>query len=177
MNEVGATSIRVWDPLVRLFHWALVVSFFIAWYATEEIGFVHETAGYCALALIAIRVVWGFVGAGHARFASFVPGPRHLSSYLRALLARREPRHLGHNPAGALMILFLMTTVAGIGVTGWMMTLDAWWGNETVETLHVRLVDLCLIAVVIHVAANVYASARHRENLVWSMVTGTKRRG
>lgn len=176
MDSDNTAQVRVWDPLVRIFHWSLVVSFFVAWYATENIGLVHETAGYCTLTLIVIRVVWGFVGTFHARFANFVPDWPRMSNYLRALLARREPRYLGHNPAGAMMILFLMAAVSGIGITGWMMTQDAWWGNETVETLHVWLVDLCLVAVVIHVVANVYASVMHRENLIGSMVTGNKRR-
>ena len=73
------------------------------------------------------------------------------------------------------MILFLLAMVAGIGVTGWMLTLDAYWGSETVEGLHVALVNVTLVAILIHVAAAIYESWKHRENLVWSMVVGTKR--
>ena len=74
-----------------------------------------------------------------------------------------------------MMILFLLGLVAGIGVTGWMMTLDAFWGNGTVEMLHTLFVDVALVSVAIHVCANIYASLRHRENLVWAMITGFKR--
>jgi cytochrome b len=165
---------RVWDRFVRVFHWSLVLAFFAAWASTESIGWVHKGAGYLTLALVAARVVWGFVGSRHARFADFVPGPRKLAAYLGALLRLKEPRHLGHNPAGALMILSLLALVAGIGTTGFMLTLDAYWGNETVETLHVWLVDITLLAVGVHVAANIYGSLRHRENLVLSMITGDK---
>jgi len=168
-------SIRVWDRFVRLFHWGLVAAFFTAWVATDSIGWVHKGAGYLTVALVTARVLWGFVGSHHARFVHFVPGPRKLLAYLQALARGREPRHLGHNPAGAMMVLALMAAVLGIGVTGWMMTLDAYWGNETVETLHTGLVDVTVIAVLVHVAANVYASLRHRENLVAAMVTGDKR--
>lgn len=169
-------QVRVWDRFVRCFHWGLVASFATAWWFTEHIGWLHKGAGYLALALVAARVVWGVVGSHHARFASFVPGPRRLAAYLAALARGREPRHLGHNPAGAVMILFLLAAVAGIGVSGWMLTLDAFWGNETVETVHTGLVDLSLWAVGLHVLANIVGGLRHHENLVLAMVTGCKPR-
>jgi cytochrome b len=166
--------VKVWDRFVRMFHWSLVTSFFVAYFSTTSIGWVHKGFGYAALALITARIVWGFVGHGHARFADFVPTPRQLLRYAGAVLRFQEPRYLGHNPAAAVMILFLMGMVAGIGITGWMLTLDAFWGNETVESAHVLLVNATLIAVAIHVSAAIYESLHHRENLILSMVTGTK---
>ncbi len=175
MSAGRGPQVRVWDLFVRVFHWALVLSFFAAYLSTESIGRLHKWSGYLALALVAARVVWGFIGSTHARFASFVPTPGALGAYLRALVHGREPRSLGHNPAGAVMIVFLLCAVSAIGVSGWMLTLDAFWGNETVETLHTLLVDASLIAVAIHVAANVYESLHQRENLIAAMVTGRKR--
>lgn len=168
-------KLPVWDRFVRVFHWSLVLSFAGAWWSTEHIDWVHKGCGYAALALVLARTVWGFTASGHARFSSFVPGPRQLGRYLLALLGRREPRYLGHNPAGSVMVLFLLIAVLVIAVTGWMLTLDAFWGNGTVEDVHLWVVDLTLAAVVLHVLANVYASLRHRENLVVAMVTGRKR--
>jgi cytochrome b len=175
-TATGEVRVRVWDRFVRVFHWSLVLCFFTAYFST--VGgprWLHEVSGYAALGLVTARIVWGFVGTGHARFASFVPRPATFIGYAGAMLRGREPRHLGHNPAAALMILFLLAMVIAIGTTGWMMTTDAWWGNETVETVHALLVDATLLAVAVHVSAAVYESVKHRENLVWSMVTGTKR--
>jgi cytochrome b len=168
-------KVRVWDRFVRFFHWALVLTFLGAYVSTESIGWVHKGFGYATVVLVVARTVWGFQGTGHARFASFVPSPKALVQYARALLQRREPRHLGHNPAGSLMVLFLLGMVIAIGVTGWMLTLDAFWGNGTVEDMHVVLVDTTVVAIAVHVSANLYASLRHRENLIASMVTGQKR--
>ena len=167
--------VRVWDRFVRLFHWGLVALMAVAYFSTVGSQRLHNAAGYAALALAVARVVWGFVGAEHARFADFVPGPRQLMQYTWAMLQGREPRYLGHNPAAAVMILFLLAAVVGIGVSGWMLTLDAFWGSEEVEFVHVLLVDLTLIAVAVHVCAAIYESFRQRENLVWSMVVGSKR--
>ena len=170
-----SADVTVWDRFVRLFHWSLVASFFVAYFSTESIGWVHKGFGYATLALIAARLVWGFIGSHHARFVNFVPGPRKLLRYLGALLRGREPRHLGHNPAGSVMILFLLAMVSTIGISGWMMTLDAFWGNGTVETVHVSSVDITLIAIAIHVLANLYGSLHHRENMIGAMITGRKR--
>jgi cytochrome b len=75
-----------------------------------------------------VRVCWGFVGTRHARFRDFVPSPARLAGYLSALRRGREPRHLGHNPAGAVMMLVLMLLLAGVSITGWMQSLDTFWG-------------------------------------------------
>lgn len=166
-------SVQVWDRFVRFFHWALVAAFAIAYLYTDS-RLVHMAAGYATLALVTARVVWGFKGSPAARFSNFVPTPRRLWRYLRAAVKGREPRHLGHNPAGAAMILFLMTAVTVIGVTGFLMGTDTYWGNEALEDLHVWTVDATLVAVAVHVSANIYASWHHQENLIQSMLTGDK---
>jgi cytochrome b len=170
-------TVRVWDLAVRLFHWSLVASLLTAYFSTEHIGWVHKGAGYLALALVTFRVVWGFVAANpYARFAQFVPGPGRLAAYLAALRRGQEPRHLGHNPAGAVMIVYLLLATLTIAISGWMMTTDAWWGNETVETVHTLTVEVSVWAVALHVTAALITGLRHRENLILAMITGRKRR-
>jgi cytochrome b len=176
MNEGSSTQVLVWDRFVRVFHWALVACM-VGAYATATTGprRWHEWLGYTAFALVAARLVWGVVGSKHARFANFVPTPARLWRYLASMLKRQEPRYLGHNPAMAVMALLFLALVSAIGVTGWMLTLDAYWGSEAVENVHVLLVDVTLVAVAVHVSAAVYVSLRHRENLIRSMFTGHKR--
>ena len=111
----------------------------------------------------------------NARFNDFVPGPRRLRDYLTLVAQAREPRQLGHNPAAAVMMLVLMALLAAVSVTGWMATLDAFWGVEWVEELHEGVAEAILWLALIHAGAALYESLRHRENLVWAMVTGRKR--
>lgn len=174
MNASSTSTVRVWDLGVRAMHWTLVAACFTAWYWTEHIGTLHHVAGYVALGVVVLRTAWGFLGRDHARFADFVRSPRAVARYTWSVATGREPRYLGHNPLGGLMVLYLLVAVAFIAVTGWMMTLDAFWGNDTVELLHTLAVDTTVWAVLIHVAANVFASVRHKENLVVSMFTGRK---
>ena len=101
-------TVKVWDPVVRLFHWSLVASFAVAWLTADEWDDLHEWAGYAAAALIGFRLIWGVVGPRYARFSQFMRSPGAVAAYLRATFVGREPRYLGHNPAGSLMILGLI---------------------------------------------------------------------
>ncbi|PWV60555.1 cytochrome b/b6 domain-containing protein [Plasticicumulans acidivorans] len=171
----SAARVRVWDRFVRVFHWGLVAAFATAWASSDDAEALHQWAGYSAAALIVARIVWGFIGSHYARFAQWVPTPRTLRAYLQAMLRGREPYHPGHNPAAAVMILFLMTMVLAIATSGWLMTTDAFWGSELMEEFHEGCVNVTLGAVALHIAAAVYESLRHRENLIRAMFTGYKR--
>lgn len=174
-RETNPSQVKVWDPLLRLFHWTLALGCIANLTVLREAGDVHEIVGYGVLGAVGVRLLWGFVGPRHARFADFVPGPRRLAGYVAAMIQRREPRYLGHNPAGAVMMLALMALVAVCGVTGWMMGLDAFWGDERLEEVHEAAANVILIMAGLHVLAALVESWRHRENLILSMVTGYKR--
>lgn len=111
-------QVRVWDPLVRIGHWLLVAAFFTAYIAGDDAQTVHVWAGYTVAAIIAWRIVWGVVGSRHARFTDFVRGPGAALAYLRGMASGKARRHLGHNPAGGLMILALIASLAGTTLSG-----------------------------------------------------------
>tara|TARA_R110002072_G_scaffold3163_7_gene23620 strand:- start:551 stop:1111 length:561 start_codon:yes stop_codon:yes gene_type:complete len=169
----SSDHVRVWDIAVRLFHWSLVAMVTLAYYFDEPRK-LHRTLGFIVIGLIAFRLVWGVIGTRHARFIDFVPRPDQLLGYLRDMLRSRESRYLGHNPAGAAMILFLLATLSAIGATGYMMGMDAYFGQEWVEHAHEFLVNFLLVLVACHVAGVIFSSWHHRENLVMSMITGQK---
>ncbi len=174
IESTNTKKVRVWDIGVRAFHWSLVAMFASAYIFADQRS-LHLLLGYAVTALIAFRLIWGLVGTTHARFSDFVPGPLRLLRYLRDMTAGREERHLGHNPAGAAMILALLTTLSGIAASGYMIGMDAFFGVEWVEDMHKTLVDLALVMVAFHLAGVVFSSLRHRENLVKAMITGEKR--
>jgi cytochrome b len=110
-------TVRVWDLLVRAGHWTLVGGIAATWLTH---GKWHEWLGYAVLAVVTLRVVWGFVGSRYARFAQFLHRPAATLSYGKHILTRSEPRHLGHNPLGGWMIAALLVTITGICATGWL---------------------------------------------------------
>jgi len=169
-------TVRVWDPLVRLFHWSLVAAFVIAWATGDEWQSVHETAGYAIAALLAVRIVWGLVGTTHARFSDFVYRPTTVVRYLLDTARLRARRYLGHNPAGGAMVVTLLVMLSVICGSGFLMTTDAFWGVDWVEEVHETAVNLTLVLIGLHLVGVFAASLEHRENLVRAMITGRKRR-
>jgi cytochrome b len=118
-TAMSTRNINVWDRFVRIFHWSLVGLFTLAYLTGDDAVTVHEWAGYAIVALIASRIVWGFVGSKHARFSDFVRAPSAVFHYLKSLATCNAPRTLGHNPAGGWMVLLLLVSIlatAGSGV-------------------------------------------------------------
>lgn len=113
-----AVELKVWDPLVRIFHWSLAMLFLVAYVTGDEESRLHEWAGYGVLALVAVRVIWGFIGTRHARFGDFVYGPRAILAYVKELLLFRPKRYLGHNPLGGAMVVLMLVTLLATGLTG-----------------------------------------------------------
>jgi cytochrome b len=175
-GTVVSQTVKVWDPLVRLFHWSLVAAFVTAWLTGEELQSLHLAAGYTIVGLLAVRIIWGFVGTTHARFSDFVHRPSAVIGHLLDAARFRARRYLGHNPAGGAMILALMGMLAATCVTGIMMTTDAYWGVGWVEEAHELTANLAIVFVGLHLVGVFAASVEHRENLVKAMVTGRKRR-
>jgi cytochrome b len=171
----GSSPVRVWDRVVRLLHWSLVLAVAASALGLVALFGLHQPAGYVALVAVLLRAAWGWRGSGHARFAQFVRGPRATLRYAREVLGHRERRHLGHNPLGGWMALALMLCVIGLAATGWLYTTDAWWGDATVERVHRGLAWAMLGLVVVHLAGVIFTSLRHRENLAASMCDGDKR--
>ena len=167
--------VRVWDPLVRVFHWSLVAGFATAWFSANRAEDLHVWVGYAAAGLILLRLVWGILGTRYARFSSFVKGPGAILAYVTAILRGREARYIGHNPAGGAMVLALMAGVLGLGVTGWMQFTDAYYGEDWVANLHADIADGVLLLILVHLCGVTIASFRHSENLVRAMITGLKR--
>ncbi|GBE42406.1 putative Ni/Fe-hydrogenase B-type cytochrome subunit [bacterium BMS3Bbin10] len=168
--------IKVWDPFVRVFHWSLVALFILTWISADEWDRLHELTGYAIAGLVGLRLVWGLIGARHARFPDFVYRPSAVIAYVKDIIYLRPRRYLGHNPAGGAMVLALLLSLTVVAVTGVMSVSDIFWGKEWVEELHEGAAYAMLALVFLHIAGVVLASIQHRENLVSSMFSGLKRR-
>jgi cytochrome b len=60
--------VKTWDWVVRFTHWT--VASVVAWNLFGPTDQTHRVLGYAAAALVAFRVVWGFIGSPNARFSS-----------------------------------------------------------------------------------------------------------
>jgi cytochrome b len=165
----------VWDVPVRVLHWTLALSVLTAWVTTERFSGWHEPAGWMALAAVVLRVAWGWVGGGAARFGSFVRGPMATVAYAHQWLRGREPRYIGHNPLGAWMVVVLLGLALATTISGALLTTDRYWGDEAIGQWHRGLAWGFVGLVPVHVMGVLMASWRHRENLVRAMLDGRKR--
>lgn len=186
----AASRAQVWDLFVRAFHWSLVAAISVA----GVTGFLlespwiawHVWGGAAAVALVSARLVWGFTGTTHARFADFVTGPRAALAHLRELRnGEAGHRHRGHNPLGALMVLGLLAvvtlialtgvvTLGGVFKTGPLGFLIAYQIGDTAKDIHNLLAIAMLAMIALHVGGVIYESRRSRENLARAMIDGEK---
>jgi cytochrome b len=164
----------VWDRFVRFFHWSLVACVAVNYLVIPDGKVLHQWVGYMALALVMARIVWGFIGSEHARFSDFFPTPNRLKEHVLHLRSGRHGDSLGHNPVGALMMLALMATVIMLGTTGWMQTLDAYWGEEWLQNLHSYVGNLLISMATLHALAAILMGRMERKRLIKAMITGVK---
>jgi cytochrome b len=165
---------NIWDPLLRVFHWALVAGFVANALLLEDDGSAHQLVGYIILGLLVFRLVWGFAGSRYARFSSFMPTVGTIQGQISDMAAGRARVHLGHTPLGALMIWNIVVTLLAISATGYMLTISGYSGADWVEEAHEALVVWAEISVVAHIVAVIWESVRTGVNLPRAMVTGVK---
>lgn len=173
-HDTPTMRILVWDLPLRIFHWLLAITFTGAFLTAESERWrdIHVMLGYTMLALVAFRVVWGFIGTRHARFASFLYGPARVAAYLRSLASGRPAHYTGHNPAGSWAIYALLAGAAAAGVTGLALYNEI--GGRWVEHWHEFSANSMLAIVAVHIVGVAAGSLLHRENLVRAMFTGYK---
>lgn len=170
----------VWDVFVRISHWLLVSAFAVAFWTHDSIWErdIHAQAGYVAGCLLLARIVWGFKAKGYAKFSAFPFQPVEGLRYVLQILKGHAQRFVGHNPAGSLVIYSMLlagplSIVSGIWVynDGWIPSLSL-----PLAEIHHDLSWIWTILILMHIVGVIVESAAHRENLVWAMITGYKKR-
>jgi cytochrome b len=210
-------TIRVWDPVVRIGHWTLVIAFFTAYFTEDDFLTQHVWAGYVVGIVICIRLVWGLVGPQHARFSDFVRSPATVLQFIGDHVAHRARRYVGHNPAGGAMIIVLLISLVGTVCSGLVLyaieeqagPLAGWVAENAApaalpslisnadanenedevgevhedgaleefwEAIHDIFADVTLFLVGLHIAGVLFSSYMDKENLIWAMFTGRRRR-
>ena len=182
-------EVKVWDPLVRIFHWTLVGALLAAYFTEDDLLKPHVWAGYIVIVAVFFRMFWGFFGSEHAKFKDFVTSPKTAIRYLQATSQLRAKRYIGHNPAGGLMIVImltslLLTTLCGIAaygaaensgpMAGWFMRNNQTW-KAVLKAAHELSANFILFLAFLHICGVVLESMIHKENLIRAMWTGSKK--
>lgn len=180
-------TVKVWDPFVRVFHWSLLLLFFVAWQTGENHEMDrHRQAGYAIFALVVFRVFWGFAGGRTARFAQFLKGPGAIMAYLKT--HDSEAPSDGHNPLGGWSVIALLAVVLTITLAG-LFAVDvdgiesgplADWVSfdqgRTASEWHEAVFKAALVLIAVHVLAIGYYQVFNAQNLIGAMLTGKRDR-
>ena len=174
---------------IKAYHWLLVVAVGFSWLAAEEIELWHEYAGYVALALIATRIVWHFIGPRSASMTRYFRGGKKALTYLRDLTLGRNPRVAGTFPFASLSVIVLLMTVTATSISGWIIAEPSrmaaiqdlpslvapayadsdedgrdddeyGFGGEAMEEIHEFLANFLLLVIFSHVALMIYLNTR-----------------
>jgi len=188
LTKPQRTQVKIWDLPVRFFHWAIVL-LFIAAYVTNSLGPTyfkyHLWSGYAMILLVSFRIVWGFVGTHHARFANFIKNPAFTLKYAVSLLKKSDQHYLGHNPLGAIMVVILLVAILIQAMTGLfsndeIFNLGPLYGYISDElslkltSIHRQLFYWISGAVALHIAAVLVHIIWKRDNIIKAMFTGKK---
>ncbi|MEJ2765151.1 cytochrome b/b6 domain-containing protein [Photobacterium sp. MCCC 1A19761] len=146
-------SVYVWDKVVRLTHWTVAVLFLSNFFLLEEGSELHEWAGYLILVAIGVRLVWGMMTASHARLSAFKPSVPKAIAHIREVFREKRDDHVGHNPAGAVMIWVMWSLIILTALSGWSMEEKVFGNKDLMEEIHEFLANLTMIAVTLHVGA------------------------
>ncbi|MDO5529841.1 MAG: cytochrome b/b6 domain-containing protein [Paracoccus sp. (in: a-proteobacteria)] len=190
MQAKAPETVKLWDPLLRGFHWLLAAAVISAW-ALAKFGpaqmTLHFYAGYVVIGLLAFRLIWGVLGPRPARFASFIRGPGAVARYASRLF-RREPSHFpGHNPMGALSVVAMLVLLAAQVATGLVADPEDFINTGPLASevssatsrlalqWHHRIAGWLEILIILHIAVIVFYLVWKRENLITPMITGWKK--
>lgn len=182
-------AVRLWDPLLRIFHWSLALCVAAAWglgqFGPDRMT-LHFFFGYAVIGLLAFRLVWAIVGPVPARFGGLLHAPRSILRYAWAMGRRQPSGWRGHNPLGGLFVIVLLGVLALQTLTGLIADPEDYMNvgplaahvptalTRTALAWHAILATALLGLVALHLAAIAFYRLWKHEDLVRPMITGQK---
>jgi len=160
----------IWQLSTRILHWCVAVPT-LANYLLEGGEKPHEWAGYAAALFVGLRLLRGLVCRDHAHFRHFPLHPRSVVEHLLHITERHRPT-VGHNPLASWVYLFMWSTLIALAVTGFMMGMDAYWGEEWLENLHEDIATGLQVLIALHFLGLAYDSWRFKRKTWLAMFTG-----
>jgi cytochrome b len=197
-NLTGRVFVKVWDPVVRIGHWTMVLCFCALFFRSGKFP-LHVYAAYIVMAIMVFRIVWGFAGPHAARFWTFMFSPKTMIQYGIDSVAGHPMHTISHNPLGAAMVFALIISMLGTGALGLMLysagqemgplgdMVPADWENEFttltlfgntfpigLKELHIWCGNVAAALVTCHVLGTLWATAVHKTAHVIGMISGVK---
>lgn len=135
------------NHFAKVLHWALAFSVLAVLLIFENGDALHRYVGYFSLSVVVLR----FTGK----------------------IFENVVKPVSDCPLLALCVHYLIWgLVVSLGVTGWMMSLDLYWGEEWLEKLHMTLSYSLVAFIGTHLLGLLIDALRHKRPTWMLMVTG-----
>jgi len=179
-----------WGLPTRIFHFSLVIFIVVAWISADDDYLqLHSAFGYAIGVLIVFRLIWGLIGPKYSHFRDFNFSIKKAIDFSKNVLSHNNEKHLGHNPAAALVLFTLLIVIFIVVVTG-VLTLGAQDAKgvfsslnstffkdlELFEELHEITANIMLAFIAMHLAGLLTDWVLHRKDeTLKSILTGYKK--
>lgn len=163
----------LWPMSIRLIHWSLALSILLNQFILEDGDPPHRYVGYLAVLIVFLRFYRGVKDNTFANFKHFPMGISHQIKFLKNIL-KRDSSYEGHNPPASLIYFAIWSSVILLGISGWMLGLDAFWGDERVEEIHELLSDGLLVLTLIHLTGIIFDSLKFKRKTWMGMISGRR---
>ncbi len=165
--------IILWSPITRIIHWAIAIpvlfNFFI-----EGGDLSHKVLGYVSFFAIFIRIAWGLISKDKAHFRFLPLKPSEIREYILILFSGRMKNFPGHNPLASVAYVIIWILVGLLGISGFMMGLDAFWGEDWLEQLHELLSSALMALVILHFIGIAFDGIKNKRKTWLGMITGRR---
>lgn len=162
-----------WNLVTRLSHWLIAVPVLLDFFIDGG-DKSHNVIGYVAFGATLARLAWGFVTQDEAKFSSFPLGPKKTGEYAMSVFTKEKINYSGHNPLASWVYIFMWILVLSLGVTGFMMGMDRYWGEEWLMDLHESSSNALMFLVALHFIGLAIDSIKFKRKTWLGMITGRK---
>lgn len=166
---------RVTDAPTRMFHWLLALCFSAAYLTSESerLQLFHAAFGYGMVALLAFRLLYGWVGPRPVRWASLATRLRSGWAWWRSLQCLQDVfgpgARAGQNFVLALITSGLMLLPVPLLLSGHVLYVGT---AEWLEDVHESLANAMLLLVFTHLGLLLVLSVLRGTNLALPMWRG-----
>jgi cytochrome b len=128
----------------RVLHWALALFVILNFFFLEGGGLPHRMIGYAAFAAVLSRLA----------------------------IQKKRPSH--YNPKAVIVYGLIWLSVILQAATGFLMSLDRFWGNQTLQDTHELTANTIMLLVILHLVGVFWDAFREKRKTWMIMINGEK---
>lgn len=162
-----------WNLITRITHWLIAIPVLLD-FVIDGGDLSHNVLGYIALGATLFRLIWGFFTRDEANFSGFPLTAKKTADYAKSAFTKKTIHYSGHNPLASWTYIFMWILVIALGITGFMMGLDRYWGEEWLEGLHENFSNTLMLLVALHFIGLILDSWKFKRKTWLGMFNGKK---